>query len=90
MWEIFGSKYSRMDQVKFVATAFKKFEEIWFAFTFSKGCLPQILLGPFFNPGTHEHWHEVYFETYCFFRKCFTWDKSWFFTNIENKFSWFY
>ena len=29
---IYGTKYSRMDQVKF-----------------SKGCLPQILLGPFLN-----------------------------------------
>ena len=55
MWEIFGSKYSRKDQVKFVATASKKFEEIWFAFTFFKGCLPQILLGLFLNTGTHEY-----------------------------------
>ena len=34
-----GAKYSRMDEVKFVETAFKKFE----------GCLPQISLGPFLN-----------------------------------------
>ena len=27
--EIYWTKYSRMDQVKFVETAFKKFEEIW-------------------------------------------------------------
>ena len=34
--QTFGTKYSRMDQVKFF-----------------KGCLPQILLGPFLNALTH-------------------------------------
>ena len=33
---LFGSRYSRMDQVQFF-----------------KGCLPQILLGPFLNTLTH-------------------------------------
>ena len=30
---IFGAKYSRMDQVEFVETAFTKFEVIWSAST---------------------------------------------------------
>ena len=36
-------------------TAFKKFEAIWSAyhFKFFKGCLPQILLGPFLNTLSH-------------------------------------
>ena len=33
---VFGTKYSRMDQVKFF-----------------KGCLPQVLLGPFLNTLSH-------------------------------------
>ena len=44
--QIFGTKYSRMDQVKFVETTFKKFEVIWsdrllgrpYQFKFFKGC----------------------------------------------------
>ena len=35
---IYGAKYSRMNQVKFVEDSFE---------TFFKSCLPQILLGPF-------------------------------------------
>ena len=40
-----------MDQVKFVEDSLKKFEGVWSAypFKFFKGCLPQILLGPFLN-----------------------------------------
>ena len=40
-------------------TAFKKFDGIWsalsrpYSFKFFKGCLPQILLGPFLNTLTH-------------------------------------
>ena len=50
-----GTKYSRMDQVKFVEDSLYK---IWrdtvflsrpYPFKFFKGCLPQILLGPFVN-----------------------------------------
>ena len=32
MQSINGAKFSRMDQVKFVKTAFKKFEVIWFGY----------------------------------------------------------
>ena len=39
----FGLKHSRMDQVKWSAYHFKLF----------KGCLSQILLGPFLNTLTH-------------------------------------
>ena len=46
---ICGAKYSRMDQVKF--------KMIWSAsgdhITFFKGCIPQILLGPFLNILSH-------------------------------------
>ena len=44
-----------MDQVKFVEDSLQKIEVIWSAlsrpydFKFFKGCLPQILLGPFLN-----------------------------------------
>ena len=49
-----GTKYSRMDEVKFVEDSLKKFEGIWsaldkpYSFKFFKGFLPQILLGSFF------------------------------------------
>ena len=38
----FETKYLKMDQGKFV-------EDRPYPFKFFKGCLPQILLGPFFN-----------------------------------------
>ena len=52
------SRYSRMDQVKFVEDSL--FEEGImvslnrpYHFKFFKGCLPQVLLGPFLNTLTH-------------------------------------
>ena len=39
----FGEKYSRMDQVKFAEDSRP------YHVKFFKGCLPQILLGPFLN-----------------------------------------
>ena len=51
----YGTKYSRMDQVKFVEESLKRFEGVWsalkrqYSFKFFKGCSPQILLGPFLN-----------------------------------------
>ena len=52
------SRYSRMDRVKFVEDSL--FEEGMmvslnrpYHFKFFKGCLPQILLGPFLNTLTH-------------------------------------
>ena len=48
-----GARYSRMDQVNFWKTAFKKLEVIMvclsgrYHFKLFKGCLPKILLGPF-------------------------------------------
>ena len=52
--ELYGSRYSRMDQVNLWKTAFKKFEVMVclsrpYHFKFFKGCLPQILLSPFLN-----------------------------------------
>ena len=54
-----GQGIQRMDQVKFVKDSFKK---IWsdmvclgrpYHFNFFKGCLLQILLGPFLNTLNH-------------------------------------
>ena len=49
---LFGSRYLKMDQVKFVEDSIWK---VWSDdhFKFFKGCLPQILLGPFLNTLTH-------------------------------------
>ena len=47
-----GEKYSRMDQVKFVEDILDECVVCWgrpYHFKFFKGCLPQILLGPFLN-----------------------------------------
>ena len=50
-----GTKYSRMDQVKFVEDSLQKISRImvWLSrqnsLRFFKCCLPQILLGPFLN-----------------------------------------
>ena len=41
IWGTYGTKYSRMDQVKFVEN------------NLLKGCLTQILLGPFLNTLSH-------------------------------------
>ena len=55
----FGPRHSRMDQVKFVEDRLSK---NWsnmvglgrpYQFNFFKDCLPQILLGPFFNTLTN-------------------------------------
>ena len=56
---LYWTRYSGMNQVKFVETAFKKFEGAWSAssrpyhFKYFKGCLPQILFGPFLNTLSH-------------------------------------
>ena len=72
----FGKKYSRMDQVKFVEDSLQK---RWrdmvclsrsYHFKFSKGCLPQILLGPFLNTLSHffgTHWTLATLKTAFFF-----------------------
>ena len=58
-FEICGTKYSRMDQVKFVEDSPWKFEGVWSArnrpctFKFFKGCLPQFLFGLFLNTLSH-------------------------------------
>ena len=55
----FGTKHSRMDQVKFVKTAFRKLQGVWSAssrpylFKLFKGCLLQILLDLFLNTLSH-------------------------------------
>ena len=45
---LYGTKYSRVDQVNLWKTAFKKYP-----FNFFKGCLPQILLDSLFNTLSH-------------------------------------
>ena len=50
---IYESKYSRMDQVKFVEDSL-----VEDPFKFFKGCLPQILLGPFLNTLSHITLHK--------------------------------
>ena len=55
----YGTKYSRMDQVKFVENNLKKFEGVWsvlgkpYTFRFCKGCLPEVLLCSFSNTFSH-------------------------------------
>ena len=44
---LFGSSYSRMDQMKLVSLGRT------YHFKFFKGCLPQTLIGPVFNTLTH-------------------------------------
>ena len=44
--KVFGSRHSRMDQVKFVEDSLITYHNIISNF---KGCLPQISLGPFWN-----------------------------------------
>ena len=57
--QIYGTKNSRMDLKNVQKTAFKKFEGVWSAagrpylFKNFKGCIPQILLGPFLCTLTH-------------------------------------
>ena len=44
------SRYSKLDQVKFVEDSLKKFEVSRpYHFKNFQGCLPKILLGPFLN-----------------------------------------
>ena len=56
---VYGTKYSRMDQVKFVEDSLYKIRKDMvclgrpYPFNFFKGCLPQILLGPFLNTLSH-------------------------------------
>ena len=57
LFELYGAKYSRMNQVKFVEDSLQK---IWsdmvcrpYHFKIFEGCLPQILLGPFLNTLSH-------------------------------------
>ena len=53
----YRSRYSRMDQVKFVEDSLKKSEVVClgrpYYFKFFIGCLSQILLGPFLNTLSH-------------------------------------
>ena len=46
---LFGTKYSRVDQVKFVEDSLSR----PYPFNFFKGYLPQILLGPLLNTLSH-------------------------------------
>ena len=58
-WFIFGSRYSRMDQVKYAEDSLLKIRSDTvclgrpYHFRFFKGCLPQILFGPFLNTLTY-------------------------------------
>ena len=49
------TKYSRMDQVKFVEDSLWKFEMVWSAL----GCLPQILFSRFLNAVTHMYLYSL-------------------------------
>ena len=66
----YGTKYSRMDQVKFVKDSLQK---IWsdmvcwgrpYHFKFFRGCLPQISLGPSWNTLTHMKYLSLSFKLY--------------------------
>ena len=46
---LYVAKYSRIDQAKFVEDSFKNLK----GYGLLKGCLPQILLGPFLNTLCH-------------------------------------
>ena len=58
-WRTYKTKYSRMDQVKFVEDSLWRIgrDMVWlsrpYPFKFFKGCLLQILLGPFLNTLSH-------------------------------------
>ena len=57
--EIYKSKYSRMDQVKFVEDSLSKIwrDMVCLSFKFCKVYLPQILLGSFLNTLPHmDNW----------------------------------
>ena len=62
----YGTKYSRINQSKFVEDSRQKNWRVWSAlsrpypFNFYKGCLPQILLSPFLN---------TYLSRICFSKK---------------------
>ena len=62
----YGSRYSRMNRIKFVEDSLKKYKVIRSAygrpyhFIFFKGCLPQILLGSFLNTLTHTKYTSIY------------------------------
>ena len=46
----YETKYSRMDQIKYVEDSLKRFEVInVIYFKFSEDCIPHILVGPFLN-----------------------------------------
>ena len=49
VYEIYGTKYSRMDHVKFVEDSLF----LQFPFKFFKSSFPQILFGPFWNTLSH-------------------------------------
>ena len=49
MIHINGAKYARMDQVKFVEDSLMVCLNRLYHFNFFKGCLAQIILGPFLN-----------------------------------------
>ena len=47
----YETKYSRMDQIKYVEDSLKRFEVIWYVIyiKFSGDCILHILVGPFLN-----------------------------------------
>ena len=57
VWFPYGTKYLRMEQVKFVEDSLEKLSRDWlsrpYCFKSFKGCLPQILLGSFLNTLSH-------------------------------------
>ena len=67
-WKRHGTKYSRMDQVKFVEDSLSK---TWrdmdcvsrsYPFKFFKGCLPKVLLATFLNTLSHISRYKLNFK----------------------------
>ena len=73
----YGSRYSRMDQVKFVEDSLSR----PCPFRFFKGCLPQILLGPFLNTLSHMFLRALNTSLsilFCNLNYLFTWPNEYF------------
>ena len=76
----YETKYSRMDQVKFVEDSLRKIlSDVVclgrpYHFRFFKGCLPKILLGPFLNTWSHmthfEQWTKFLTFWFKFIKFC--------------------
>ena len=84
----FGSRYSRMDRVKFVEDSLYKIWSVMaclsrpYHFKFFKGYLPQVLLGPFLNSLTH-----LYIKFICSIEYIDSYNMWWVFYTFINQIS---